>query len=76
MEYVTSMSWSEIPNAFAVYLIREGLVVNMRSSKLFSLAGLSCIVEVGPPCLEHLVARAVSPLVAMFTTHFNGHTFI
>ena len=45
-ESTTTMSCSEIPGVFEVDLFRDGLVVRIKSMKLFSLVGLSCQVEV------------------------------
>ena len=38
-----TISWSEIPGAFPVDLISDGLFVNTRSNMFPSLVGLSCI---------------------------------
>ena len=40
-ESVTTISWSEIPGAFAVDLIRDGFFVNTMSRKFSSRVGES-----------------------------------
>ena len=42
---VTTIAWSEIPGAFAVYLINDGFVVNSKSNGFSSLVGSLCICE-------------------------------
>ena len=72
-----TVSWSEIPGAFPVDLISDGLFVNTRSNMFPSLVGLSCIwvspysdVMSNSACCT---SRSEAPvLISIFTQSISG----